>query len=588
MTKIAPLILLCCSLSLVPYVSAKAAAGLSDEELFDLKTVVSEPLDGKVLESKVEEGIVIEKIEFTSRTVNGKPERVQGIFAYPEGAKKRPAIFWSMGGMAPASPFFPVIFAKKGYPCLAVTLPHPIRNSRARFDADNPKEGNFTLLARDQMRGITYLSQRPEAAPDLLAAGGASYGGVFATLLAGLDPRIKAGMSFFAGGNHAMGTSLPQFLKLKSEAEVEVWKRTVDGAFRHKTREVPFLWAVAFNDNWFSFPAVIQTYRDALSPDKRLAILPWWRHGFPENVDRQIEDFPDTVLTKTRPAYNQPGPLHLKEESGRPVVRFDWTGENPVRKAELIVSYGAYTEWFGWLHRACFVFPAAISGQSASAELPVPSRTLPLVVWGNITDERGVVTSTLPVVLEAGDLAAFSANPGLRLNAFPDAEFGPEVVEFLRKSDQLPHAVADLQGKHSGSQCLRFDVPDEEKKPHGLKFDLFHNVPGLAHRFSVRVRTPKTTPVTVTLTPVRPRHWDSAVVAERVGRDPRLAPMLPLWPKKPEPISTTRKVGTDWQEMVLDVPRPTEPVEGYVLTITPESREPLWVDSLYMEPIWPQ
>lgn len=565
-----------------------AAVGeLSDEELFGLQAVRNDPLDGKVLESVEKDGIVTEKIEFTSRVANGKPERVAGVFSYPRGGKNLPAIFWSMGGMAPASPWFPEIFAKKGYACLAITLPHSIRNSRARFDADRPQEGNFTLLARDQMRGVTYLSQRSEVDPARIGVGGASYGGVFATLLAGIDPRLKMGMSFFGGGNHALGTSLPQFTKLKSLDEVEVWNRTVDGAFRHKERDIPFFWAVAFNDNWFSFPAVIQTYRDAISADKRLVIMPWWRHGFPENVDRSIEDFPDTTLTRTRPPYNNPGPLRIAGEGGKAVARFDWTGGNAVRKAELIVSYGEFTPWLGWLHRACFVFPAAVVKNSASAEIPIPSRKLPLVVWANIADANEVVTSTLPVVLEAEDLAAFREEGSLVLNAFPDGDFGPEVVDFLSRSGLIPNASADSAWKHEGAQSLRVVAPADPAKPHALKLDLFHNVPGLAHEFSVWVRTEEPEEITVTLQPVRPRNWDVPVVAALVARDPRLAPLLPSWANKPEPIRTTVEAGPDGKRVALSVPVPTEAVEGYVLTISSSGRAPFWIDSLTMRPLWP-
>lgn len=593
------------SLAVLMFVSAVSdglAVGLSDEELFGMKAVLTEPLDGKVLDSTTEEGIVIENIEFTTRTVDGKPERVVGVFAYPEGAKNLPAVFWSMGGMASAKSFFPVTFAKKGYASLAITLPHPIRNSQAAFDVANPKNGNFTLLVRDQLRGITYLSQRPETNPDLMAVGGASYGGVFATLLAGIDPRLKAGMSFFGGGNQIMGTNLPQFTKLQSLAEAEVWKQTVDPAVRHKTRDVPFLWAVPFNDNWFYFPSVIQTYKDALSPEKRLVIMPRWRHGFPPNVDEEIFDFPNTVLTKTRLEYNNPGGLKLANEGGKPVFRFDWTGDNPVKKAELIVSYGENTPWFGWQHRACFVFPAKIEGKSASAELPLPSRTQPLLVWANITDERDVVTSTVPVTLERDDLATFGVDSKLRLNCFYDAEFGPEAVGFYQRSSQLPNAVVDQMVKHSGTQSLRIEVPAPTPakanakgkakkvaapKPHALRIDLFHSVPGLAHKFSVWVKASELAKITATLTPVRPPNWDSTVVAEVVAKDPRLAGLLPAWKNIPVAMSASVDADSDWKEITIDVPVPVEPVDGYVLTIGTESRAPFWVDSLRMEPVWP-
>lgn len=566
-----------------------SAAPLSDEELFDLRAILNDPLDAKVLETTKSDGIVTEKFEITSRVVDGKPERIEGLFAYPEGAKALPAVFWSMGGMAPANPFFPEIFARKGYACMAVTLPHPIRNSRDRFDTANPKAGNFTLLARDQMRGVTYLSGRPEVDPDQIAVGGASYGGVFATMLAGIDPRLKAGMSFFGGGHHAMGTSLPQFTKLRSAAEVEIWNQTVDPAYRHQKRSIPFLWAVAFNDNWFFFPAVIETYKNAVSPEKRLVIMPWWQHGFSENIDRAITDFPETVMTRRRAPYNNPGPLQLRTEGGKPVFHFEWTGDNPVKTAELIVSYGEYTLWLGWLHRACFVFPAAMDGRSASAVLPIPSQSLPLIAWANITDEKGVVTSTLPVVLEAKDLAPFAADPALKLNAFVDGDFGPDVIEFYKKSGYLANASGDPAVKQAGAQSLRIDPSDDPKIGRAVKISLFHSVPGLAHRFSLWVRAAEPEEIAVTLTPVRPRHWDSPVVSEIVAKDPRLALLLPQWKKKPAPLRAAVQAGPEWKEITIDLPLNGEPVEGYTFAVEgdPEKKTPFWIDSLRMEPVWP-
>lgn len=239
------------------------------DPLFDLAAIMTDPVEAVVLDKEVDNGVVFETIEFTSRVVDGEPERITGIFAYPEGGRALPAVFWSMGGMAAANRSFPGIFARKGYACLAITLPHGLRQSfRIPFAAAHTETANMTLLARDQLRGMTMLSQRPQVDPDRLAVAGASYGGVFATLIAGVDPRVKAGFSFFAGGNHALGTGLPQFSGMKSLEDVEVWNRTFDGAFRLRERAIPFMWGVAFNDQWFHFPAVTRTYLDAAGTGK--------------------------------------------------------------------------------------------------------------------------------------------------------------------------------------------------------------------------------------------------------------------------------------------------------------------------------
>jgi len=159
-----------------------------EEPLFDWKRILEDPLEAKVLKSSEAEGIVVEQIEYASQVKDGNTERVGGILAYPKGGTKLPAVFWSQPGMYDAGEHFPKVFAKKGYICLNITLPHAWRNSFAPFDVKNPKMGNLTRLAIDQLRAITYLAQRPETDPDRIGIGGSSYGGFFATLIAARIP----------------------------------------------------------------------------------------------------------------------------------------------------------------------------------------------------------------------------------------------------------------------------------------------------------------------------------------------------------------------------------------------------------------
>ena len=578
-----------------------------EEPLFDMAAIQSDPVDVAILATEEVDGIVYQNIEYTSRVVDGIPERIQGIYAFPKGGTKLPAVFWSMGGMAAASRSFPGIMAGNGYACLAVTLPHKLRNSfRIPFDTRNPQTANLTLLARDQLRGITVLSQRPEVDPDRLAVAGASYGGVFATLIAGVDPRIKAGFSFFGGGNHAMGTSLPQFQKMESPGDVDVWNGTIDPAFRLKRRNIPFMWGVAFNDHWFHFPAVAQTFQDAAGPDKRFFIMPHWQHGFPPEVDQTLLHFLDTtpVAAHARPAYNAPGTLQVREENGKAVATFSWTGDNAVAKAELVVSYGEYTPWLGWPHRASFVFPAEISGKSASAVLPIPSRRLPLVAWGNITDDKQVLVSTPPLILSSDQLSGLPVVSDPGLNCFIDGDVAEQALTFYRLSGEPLSGVPEKDAACSGGQSLRIEpsksLPTDPvksgkakppKAPSGsFSIGQFHNVPGLAHRLTVRLKAESPTSLSVRLTPVRPVSWESAVVRQLVAKDPRLAPLLPRWSDAPEPIAITAPVGTTWQEVTLDVPVPLAPVDGYKLDISesPDRKTTYWIDTIRMQPVWPE
>ncbi len=587
-------------------VSSTTPQAPQEELLFDMAAIQSDPVDATVLSTEEVDGIVYQNIEYTSRVVDGKPERIQGIYAFPKGGTKLPAVYWSMGGMAPASRSFPGILAGNGYACLAVTLPHKLRNSfRVPFDTKNTESANLTLLARDQLRGITVLSQRPEVDPDRMAVAGASYGGVFATLIAGVDPRVKAGFSFFGAGNHAMGTSLPQFQKMETPEDIAVWNRTIDPAFRLKQRNIPFMWGVPFNDHWFLFPAVAQTIQETAGTDKRFFIVPHRDHGFSPEVDQTLLHFLDTtsIAAHPRPAYNAPGKLQVREEHGKAIATFSWTGENPVAKAELVVSYGDYIPWLGWPHRASFVFPAKISGNSASAELPIPSRRLPLVAWGNLTDAKEVLVSTPPLVQSSEDLSALPVVSNLELNCFVDGDVADQALTFYQQSGEPLAGEPEKDTACSGGQSLRIEpaksLPAETAKtakaksakaPSGsFSISQFHNVPGLAHRFTVRLKAEHPADISVRLTPVRPASWESAVVRQIVAKDPRLAPLLPRWADAPEPITVTAAIGTTWQDVTLDVPVPSAPVDGYKLDISesPDPKTTYWIDTIRMQPVWP-
>jgi dienelactone hydrolase len=570
------------------------AAEPPTDPLFDLAAIYQDPVDATTLASETVDGVVFETIEFTSRVVDGQPERVQGILALPVGAQRVPGVFWSMGGMAPAGREFPGRLARQGYACLAITLPHKIRNShRVPFDTAHPERGNLALLARDQLRGVTVLAQRPEVDPDRLGVAGASYGGVFASMLAGIDPRLKAGFSFFGGGNHALGTSLPQFCKMATLEDVAVWNRTIDPALRLRQRDIPFYWGIAVNDHWFHFPAVVKTFTELPGTAKRAAIVPHWQHGFTPTIDDALLGFLNTtpIAPRPQPAYLAPGPVTLAVNGNQVTATFAWTGTRPVAKAELIASYGEDFNWLGWPQRAAMVFPATIAGQQATATLPIPSRKLPLIFWANLTDDQGVLTSSVPRTLAAADLATFPVTPQAALNCFLDGDLGAAAVEFYQRMGQPLAGEPDTAVKQAGTQSLRQTAPAAgQPAPKPFTVRLLHSVPGLGHRLSVQLRAERPAQLTVTLIPVRPAHWDSAVVKLLVAQDPRLAPLLPHWTDPVVPLSTTATVGPEWQEVTIAVPVPTAPVDGYRLEIaeTPAGQTTWWVDTLVMQPLWPE
>ncbi|MGC9066584.1 MAG: alpha/beta hydrolase family protein, partial [Candidatus Ratteibacteria bacterium] len=320
------------------------------EPIFNIQTIVEQVLDAKILSRSVSDGIVLQEVEFTSEVYQNNPVRIYGIVGFPEGAKKIPAILWCQAGMAPANRYMPEMFAKRGYVCMCITLPHKVWNPWAAFNTKNPQDANLTHFAIAQMRAITYLCSMPEVDTEKIGVGGSSYGGFFSTLIAVADPRIKCGMSFFAGGNMALGTHLPQFTNLETLQDVDVWNRTIDPAFRLKFRKVPFLWAAASNDNWFYLPSVVKTYQDSIG-EKRLAIVPLWEHGFPEEVDEQLFSWFDIYLKQTKKPYNSVSLLTVKKNKSTLQASWSFSGDNKIKKAELVVSYGKIEPWKWWIHR---------------------------------------------------------------------------------------------------------------------------------------------------------------------------------------------------------------------------------------------
>ncbi|MCX5661502.1 MAG: prolyl oligopeptidase family serine peptidase [Planctomycetota bacterium] len=563
----------------------------SPDPLFDFNAIINDPLDVEVLKTTTSDGLVTEEFEYTSFKVDGKPDRVRGILVRPEdGSHKVPAVFWSQSGMYNAGPEFPTIFAKKGYVSLNVTLPQSPptrRNGFAAFDAGNPKRANLTLLAIDQMRAITYLTQRPEVDAERVFAVGSSYGGFFAALLTGVDPRVVGGAAFFGAGHQAMGTNLPQFTGMKSPADIEAWNKLIDPAFRLKARAVPFLFTCPSNDNWFFPPSVVQSYLDAAG-DCRLAIVPHWQHGFPPNIDQQIVDFADVVLNLSRAPYNKPAALKIENRDGKAVAQWSWTGENKVKRAELVVSYGPVHPWHHWLHRHHEIMPAKIEGSSASATIPIPFQGAKAYVYGNIIDEHDVLTSTVPVTLDSATLGqpgSVALTPDLHLNGVPFGAFEPADVDFLQALGEIP-GTPDTEAKHGGAQSVRFDpLADPKAGAQSVRYKLNWS-PGQAHHFSVWLRSAQPAKLNVRLEPAPVAQWTSPLVLE-LARHERPDAKIPTSAEAPA-ITKTLDVGEEWTQVQLDVPPGSLDIDGYNVRIIgdTEQRAAFWVDDLSFEPVW--
>jgi len=604
MNRHAALVTMCCMSWFGTWITSAMTAENIADPIFNLKAICDDPLDAKVLKSRqwtpdanphdpletkvfaaaMAKTVVIEEIEYTVEILAGKPVRIFGILAYPKDGKNLPAIFWSQGGMYAAGPYWPRLWAAKGYFCLNVTLPHDVYNSFARFTTENPADGNLTRLAVAQMRGITYLAQRREVDAQRIGIGGTSYGGLFATLIAGADPRVKAGLTFFTSGNHQLGTNYPQFNRLRTTDEVGIWMGTIDPAWRLKRRAVPMLWGVAANDHWMHLPAACRTFQDSIG-EKRLAIAPNWYHAFPANIDQELLDWFDIYLAKTRKPYNLPSAIEVKTTAdGKLAARWSWTGENPVRKAELIVAYGRTRPWHdGWLFRYHHAIAAKVEADSAAAEIPLPEEGLECMVYGNVTDDNDMVVSTLPLALSADDVGGVKATP-LKLNTALVSDFSEEEMTFVRRHGEPIAGKIDRSQAQAGQQSLRVEPASGKAQPRvGLKLG---HIPGHSHRLSLWLRASQHVQVKVSVTSDPPSNWSIPIV-DTLRRQYPDSPNVAGADIRPVVYRMDAAAGPSWREFSLDCPTDATPVEGYRLHITAESAiATYWIDSIRFEPQW--
>ncbi len=543
------------------------------EPIFNIQAIVQQPLDAKILSSSVSDGIVLQEVEFTSEVYQNNPVRIYGIVGFPEGAKKIPGILWCQPGMAPANRYMPEMFAKRGYVCMCITLPHKIWNPWAAFNTKSPSDANLTHFAIAQMRAITYLCSMPELDTEKIGVGGSSYGGFFSTLIAGADPRIKCGMSFFSGGNMALGTHLPQFTNLETLQDVDVWNRTIDPAFRLKFRKVPFLWAAASNDNWFYLPSVVKTYHDSIG-EKRLAIVPLWEHGFPEEVDEQLFSWFDIYLKQTKRPYNSVSLLTVKRNKDTLQANWSFSGDNKIKKAEIVVSYGKIEPWKWWIHRDYVIFPAKIQGNFITGEIGVVDPDIDMLVFGNITDENGAITSTEPVQIKAIDYGLKKANCTTKFNLFQWKCFDEETKKNFARMG-LNRFVFDPDVKKDNFQSIRLD-PYGPKKTTEISFKL-HHVPLHSHKLKIWLRAEKPVEMVVTVKGVELPDSKSQIV--KLLRRQETEVKIPVyW------LSAT--IDNNWKLLEIDCPYQNEEIEGYNLFISAKEPTVYWIDSIVFEPVW--
>jgi dienelactone hydrolase len=391
------------------------------DPIFDVEKLIATPVDAKITKGPTEkDGVMLEELMYHSEMDGDKRVDIYALFAYPKGARKLPAIVWCMPGLGQANDYWPIFFAKRGYAALCPEYPHTGYRCTVGYtidmqpasEAKTPEEIRKTGIyhaAVAFLKGVSFLQTRPEVDKDRIGVAGSSWGGFFTTLMVGVDPRLKAGASFFGCGNLQTGSAWwkngPD--SMRSKEACENWRTTLDPAFRLAGRTTPIGWFTGANDVFFWMPALMQTWATAAGP-RALCIEPNWNHAMSEQGDGASFEWLDAHL-KGAPAFPAVSPVEIRKDAKPVTASWKFTGPRKAVSAELIWSLGDDGNWVG---RGWMTLPAVIKGDTCTVELP--KATMPYYIGGAIFDDQKLRYSTLLVRIDPKSLGLADGDAGLK------------------------------------------------------------------------------------------------------------------------------------------------------------------------------
>lgn len=400
--------------------------------IYDLKAIHGIDLAPEVISKKVEDGIVIEKVRFSS--VNypgkadnpGKPVRVFAILSYKEGAQKLPGLV--IIERFKANPWKTT--AQNNYFVISVAPPNGNQDPKLDQSVGGPKYMQpFSL--DDQyvdnynnsyiyhhtvalLRGLDYLETRPEVDLNKTVVTGYSWPGLMVTHLHALDDRPAGyvcihGVGYHADENGNSGGSPALF----SRKMYDMYGAGTYAPYGTK----PIYVGVALDD-YFSKLDEIQEFYNGLKSEKHFAYVPDRHHRTTSRVE--YTDVPTWQqywqgLATTKPTTIGEGTLKI--DGGKAIYTAKIDGDAPLTYAEALVSYGKPG---GWMGRTWHAFPLKKGANGeVTAEIPVYDPTMPMYVVGQIGTEADHAQGNGVQFFDASKLAG--ATPA----AFPNLLFDP-------------------------------------------------------------------------------------------------------------------------------------------------------------------
>jgi dienelactone hydrolase len=275
---------------------------------FDL-TAARRVADLAVLEvpnsERIRDGVTLREISFISTTWDGgtpRPIRIQAFIATPPGEAKtpKPGVIFAHGLGSMADPQTAIEISRNidvvalvlSGPGLGKSEGTPVTPENSRPLFSNGKDIHTSWMYSYVfaiLRAITVLQTRPEVDPQAIALTGFSLGGVATFIANGVDDRIRGALPVSASGHLLQAVKDETWLRallqsskdLKPEdAAPTLFFRSLDPMAYARRQHGAVYMLTGAQDEYFPLEESIETYRALRAPQKSLAIVPDYDHGW--------------------------------------------------------------------------------------------------------------------------------------------------------------------------------------------------------------------------------------------------------------------------------------------------------------------
>lgn len=385
----------CALLFLVALIGSAFAAGQDEPDkigIFDLKAIRSVPLNPEVIAKTKKGNLIFEEIRYTS--VPGV--RVYAILSYKANANKLPGIMVVDRFKAKTKE----VEATNNYFAISVAPPSGNMDPTKKDTVGGPKypvpfslDDQYTADPKDSyiyhhtvalLRMLDYLETRPEVDLSKTVVSGYSWPGLMVALLHALDNRPCAyvlwhGLGYYADAD-GMSGDRPAPISRK------LYEMYAAGAYA-KYGKKPLWMGIALDDYFTRLDSLMEVYNNLQG--ERVAVYVPNRHH--SETSRKELSYPNPYPWQTfwqlgteKPSSVAEGTIQLV--GGKPVYVCDVQSNEPLKTAEVLVSYGKPGNWLGrtWHTLTMKKMPEGTYG----AEIPVYDPKVPFYAAAQISTEK--------------------------------------------------------------------------------------------------------------------------------------------------------------------------------------------------------